>query len=79
MQIIFFILTGAIFGSFSNVIIYRLPRILNGEAMSLSWPGSHCPGCKQPVKVYHNIPLLGIAAWPLCRMRAGHFTALPSG
>ncbi|NYS30060.1 MULTISPECIES: A24 family peptidase [unclassified Pantoea] len=66
MQIIFFILTGAIFGSFSNVIIYRLPRILNGEAMSLSWPGSHCPGCKQPVKVYHNIPLLG---WLLLRGR----------
>lgn len=66
MLIIFFILIGAILGSFSNVIIYRLPRILQGEAISLSWPASHCPHCKQPVKFYHNIPLLG---WLLLKGR----------
>lgn len=66
MLVNFFILTGAIIGSFCNVIIYRLPRMLNGEDLSLSWPASHCPGCKQPVKVYHNIPVLG---WLLLRGR----------
>ncbi|PKB91361.1 hypothetical protein A8A01_01155 [Ewingella americana] len=59
MIVIFFILLGAILGSFCNVVIYRLPRILQGEALSLSWPASHCPHCKQPIKARHNIPLVG--------------------
>lgn len=59
MLVSFFILLGAVLGSFCNVVIYRLPRILHGETLSLSWPASHCPHCKQPIKVRHNIPLLG--------------------
>ncbi len=45
---------GLLFGSFSNVVIYRLPR---GE--NLAYPASHCPACGQPIAAYHNLPLLG--------------------
>jgi leader peptidase (prepilin peptidase) / N-methyltransferase len=47
------LLLGLVIGSFLNVVIYRLPR---GE--SLSWPGSHCPGCKSPVRWFDNVPVL---------------------
>lgn len=51
---LFFVtLFGAIFGSFLNVVIYRLPR-----KESLSFPPSHCPGCHSPIRWYDNIPLL---------------------
>jgi leader peptidase (prepilin peptidase)/N-methyltransferase len=52
---------GAIFGSFLNVVIYRLPR---GE--SLVAPGSHCPSCSSAVKPYDNVPVL---AWLWLRGR----------
>ena len=45
---------GLAFGSFLNVVIYRLPR---GE--SLSHPPSRCPGCGKPIRVFDNIPVLG--------------------
>ncbi|HEX3909530.1 MAG TPA: prepilin peptidase [Solirubrobacteraceae bacterium] len=44
---------GAIFGSFLNVVAYRLPR-----HESLLGPASHCPSCATPVKPYDNIPIL---------------------
>jgi len=44
---------GLTFGSFLNVVIYRLPR---GE--SLAWPGSHCPACARPIAPYDNLPVL---------------------
>jgi leader peptidase (prepilin peptidase)/N-methyltransferase len=44
---------GAAFGSFFNVLIYRLPN-----NMSLIAPPSHCPVCSNKLKWYHNIPLL---------------------
>jgi leader peptidase (prepilin peptidase)/N-methyltransferase len=44
---------GAIFGSFLNVVAYRLPR-----HESLATPASRCPGCATPVKPYDNIPIL---------------------
>jgi leader peptidase (prepilin peptidase) / N-methyltransferase len=47
------VLIGAIFGSFFNVVAYRLPR---GE--SLSHPPSRCPGCETPIKPYDNVPIL---------------------
>lgn len=53
---------GLAFGSFLNVVIYRLPR---GE--SLSHPPSRCPGCGQAIRIYDNIPVLG---WLLLRGRA---------
>ena len=53
---------GLAFGSFLNVVIYRLPR---GE--SLSHPPSRCPGCGKAIRIYDNIPVLG---WLLLRGRA---------
>ena len=44
---------GAVFGSFLNVVAYRLPR---GE--SLSRPRSRCPGCETPIRPYDNVPVL---------------------
>jgi leader peptidase (prepilin peptidase)/N-methyltransferase len=52
---------GAVFGSFLNVVAYRLPR---GE--SLSRPRSRCPGCETPIKPYDNVPVL---SWLLLRGR----------
>ena len=52
---------GAMIGSFLNVVAYRLPR-----AESLAHPGSHCPKCETPIKVYDNVPVLG---WLLLRGR----------
>lgn len=49
---VFFIL-GALFGSFANVVIYRLPK-----DESVITPGSHCYACKKPVRFYDNIPIL---------------------
>ena len=49
--LLFFIL-GIIFGSFYNVVGYRLPK---GE--SLIYPPSHCPECKHQLKWYENIPI----------------------
>lgn len=46
-------LFGIVFGSFGNVVIWRLPR---GE--SLSHPGSHCPECDTLIHWYDNVPVL---------------------
>jgi leader peptidase (prepilin peptidase)/N-methyltransferase len=50
---------GAIFGSFLNVVVHRLPR-----HESIVSPASHCPRCGTPVKPYDNIPIL---SWLLLR------------
>ena len=52
---------GLAFGSFFNVVIYRLPR---GE--SLWSPPSRCPRCGKPIRMTDNIPVLG---WLLLRGR----------
>lgn len=44
---------GAIWGSFLNVVIHRLP---NGG--SLLTPPSHCPACGKPIRWYQNIPIV---------------------
>ncbi|QGY32251.1 prepilin peptidase [Pantoea cypripedii] len=69
MLVTFFAILGAVIGSFCNVVIYRLPKILMGEPLSLSWPASHCPHCHQPVRAWQNIPLL---SWCLLRGRCAH-------
>lgn len=50
--VLFFVL-GAIFGSFGNVVIYRLPR-----EESVVKPRSYCYSCKTQIKWYDNIPIL---------------------
>jgi leader peptidase (prepilin peptidase)/N-methyltransferase len=47
---------GLIWGSFLNVVIYRLPRDL-----SLVRPPSSCPHCGKRIKFYENIPILSYA------------------
>ncbi len=46
-------LFGAIFGSFLNVVAYRLPR-----RESLVRPASRCTSCDTPIRPYDNIPVL---------------------
>jgi leader peptidase (prepilin peptidase)/N-methyltransferase len=45
---------GAAWGSFLNVLIYRLPR----EMSVLSEPPSSCPGCSTPIRWFDNLPVL---------------------
>jgi leader peptidase (prepilin peptidase)/N-methyltransferase len=49
----FAFLLGALFGSFANVCIARLPL-----GMSVARPASHCFACKAPVAWYDNIPIV---------------------
>jgi leader peptidase (prepilin peptidase)/N-methyltransferase len=44
---------GLAWGSFLNVVIYRLPR-----DMSVVRPASHCPACGKPVRAFDNVPVL---------------------
>ncbi len=50
---------GAVFGSFLNVVAFRLPR-----RESLVKPRSHCTSCGTPIKPYDNVPVL---SWLLLR------------
>jgi leader peptidase (prepilin peptidase)/N-methyltransferase len=45
---------GAIWGSFLNVVVYRLPR-----GMSLSHPPSRCPKCSTRIHARDNVPVFG--------------------
>ena len=71
-------LIGLAVGSFLNVVIIRLPRMIERdwreeccnlldvnpentkqkEQFNLITPSSHCPFCKQKIKIIENIPLL---------------------
>ncbi len=50
---------GLAFGSFLNVVIYRLPR-----GQSVVHPGSRCPSCGKPIRAWDNVPVL---SWLLLR------------
>ena len=68
MNIVWVVLCAAAFGSFANVLIYRLPLMLLGEsgqntsgdkkAFNLAVPASFCPQCQHAIQWWHNIPLL---------------------
>ncbi len=51
IQIFLAFLFGAVFGSFANVVIYRLPKSEN------IWGRSHCMNCQKMIPWYQNIPL----------------------
>ncbi len=44
---------GLFFGSFFNVCILRIPK-----GLSIIYPASHCPKCKNALKWYMNIPVI---------------------
>ena len=54
-------LFGACVGSFTNVVVWRLPR-----QESVVFPGSHCPKCGHAIRWHDNLPMLG---WLLLRGR----------
>jgi len=53
-ELLFVALLGAVFGSFINVLITRVPK---GE--SIISPPSSCPACNAKIPFYLNIPILG--------------------
>lgn len=79
------VVLGLVIGSFLNVVIYRLPRMLErqwreqclefgatappGEPFNLAVPRSACPSCRTPISAAHNIPLV---SWLVLRGRCAH-------
>ncbi len=53
METAFAGISGALIGSFLNVVVYRLPL-----GQSLVKPRSHCPKCEEPVSPRDNVPVL---------------------
>ncbi len=51
MSLVLIVLIGLAWGSFLNVVIYRVPL-----GMSLLKPPSTCPGCQKRIKPYDNVP-----------------------
>jgi len=51
--IILLVILGAAFGSFFNVVIYRVPR-----KESIVFPSSHCPHCGKAIPFWLNVPIL---------------------
>mgnify|MGYP003300265709 CR=1 FL=1 len=47
-------LFGACVGSFTNVVVWRLPR-----QESVVVPGSHCPRCGHAIRWHDNLPVIG--------------------
>jgi leader peptidase (prepilin peptidase)/N-methyltransferase len=75
-------LLGLVSGSFLNVLIHRLPIMIEqscdapsgseAPALNLAWPGSHCPACRHPIGWCDKLPLIGFA---LLRGRCRHCQA----
>lgn len=61
LSAIFAFLLGLVFGSFLNVIVYRVPR-----EMSIVRPRSACPNCGAAIRAYDNVP---VVSWILLRGR----------
>ena len=53
LYIIYFFICGTVFGSFYNVVGYRVPK-----GMSIIHPGSHCPSCNHKLTSIELIPIL---------------------
>ena len=67
----FVVLLGLLVGSFINVVVYRLPIMLERawqssetpdglptEAFNIAVPRSHCPSCAQQLSVMENVPIV---------------------
>jgi leader peptidase (prepilin peptidase)/N-methyltransferase len=69
MEIIFITLFAAIIGSFLNMLIYRLPKMIQGEDVSPLYPQkSFCPHCKHSLNAKDLIPIVSfILCWGKCR------------
>ena len=53
MNFLIIIVLGAIWGSFANVCIYRLPK-----KQSVFFPKSYCTTCSAPIRPLDNIPVI---------------------
>lgn len=51
-DIFFLFVFGCIFGSFGNVLAYRIPKQMSIGGRSM------CPSCKKQIPLWHNIPLV---------------------
>jgi leader peptidase (prepilin peptidase) / N-methyltransferase len=70
---------GLAIGSFLNVLIHRLPIMIEQSwaspadaeppTLNLAFPASHCPSCQHPIAWYDNLPVLGFV---LLRGRCRH-------
>ena len=62
---------GAIFGSFLNVVVHRLPR-----EESIVLPSSRCPSCGAVIAFYDNVPVLSyLMLGARCRSCKVHISA----
>jgi leader peptidase (prepilin peptidase)/N-methyltransferase len=59
VMLVFAAILGALIGSFTNVLIYRIPR---GE--SVAFPPSHCPNCDHQLGVLDLVP---VVSWVFLR------------
>lgn len=69
---LFFALTGAVAGSFINVVIHRIPLMAaqkNSFSFNLFLPRSHCPECSQTLRWHHTVPLL---SWLVLRGKCAY-------
>ena len=65
-ELILPVVMGLVVGSFVNVLIHRLPRMVMADQThkdaptryDLCAPASHCPHCQTPLKAWHKIPVL---------------------
>ena len=53
ISVIFMFITGTIFGSFYNVVGFRLPK-----GQSIVFPSSHCPNCNHKLSPIELIPII---------------------
>lgn len=64
MELLYAFIFGAVFGSFLNVLIVRIPK-----EQSVVFNSSHCIKCNASLKPWHNIPLL---SWIFLRAKCAY-------
>lgn len=66
----FIFVLGLLWGSFFNVVVWRVPR-----RFSIVLPGSHCPICGTPIRWHDNVPLLSqVMLGQRCRVCGSKFS-----